>query len=152
MQCTVKYAALPPKSACTTSFALDIPECQRPRASGNVGSAEAGGGAERTQREGSGWEDLAPSSARLSARGRHCCSGVTAHTCPEWPPGPLLHSAQDALLRRACAGVGPGGLGRREETGESEVSCPACRKSVWGKVLSVTEASRSPAEGWPYLG
>lgn len=29
MQCTVKYAALPPKSACTTSFALDIPECQR---------------------------------------------------------------------------------------------------------------------------
>ena len=29
MQRTVKYAALPPESACTTSFALDIPECQR---------------------------------------------------------------------------------------------------------------------------
>lgn len=75
---------------------------KRPRASRSVESGEAGGGAGGGRGKDSGSRGAGTEQLQTLLTAVTAAPELPAHTCPEPPPGLLLHAVQCAFLRTAC--------------------------------------------------
>lgn len=81
---------------------------------------------------------------------------LLAHTYTEHPPGLLLQTVSSICFARNGVHKDAGGKGwkgKRKQVNQTVLALPiAGSKSVKGRVLHVTEARGSPAEGWSCFG
>lgn len=99
------------------------------------------------------WHEVATYSLLMAVT---AAPGLLAHTCPEHPPGLLLHTVSSICFAKKGLhryGGGKGWKGGRRQVNQTVLALPiAGSKSVKGRVLHVTKTHGSPAEGSPCFG